>query len=254
MKKIYTTILLAFVAVCMYAQSPDATYVRMSFNDNPWNLPVSAIQGWSKYADENGILPETHTFIIKVNDEDLKMILTPSNYMLDEYENCMVRGDAVGEGNDGVIKTMLFTRTGSTMTFVAPPSMWMEKVAFKTYRRWSSGGLYSSEKETNGLHVWGKDSVKVRYYMESGVEKSYPCWDGDSVQWSLPECSSQTYLHWIDFWLLPRETAGITNLRTTDAKNGNILTLDGILVRRNGKLEGLRKGVYIKDGKKIVVK
>jgi hypothetical protein len=32
------------------------------------------------------------------------------------------------------------------------------------------------------------------------------------------------------------------------------VTLDGVVVRRQGKLEGLRKGVYIQNGKKVIVK
>jgi len=250
MKKFYSLAVLTVCALAASAQAQDSTYVRMSFNDNPWNLPVSAMKGWSNYDDETGCLTENTTFTVDVNGEELRMVLTPSNYKLTDYENCMVRGEDYDDGNK--VKTILFTRTGSVMTFIAPPSMWMAKVAFETYRRWSSGGLYSSDI-TDNQHVWGKDSVKVRYYMDAGVEKSYGCWEGDSVEWSLPECTGQTYLHWIDFWLLPRVESGITELNT-EGKAGDILTLDGMLLRRDGRTEGLKKGIYIIDGKKYIIK
>ena len=248
MKKLYAVAALLAVSLSTEAQQ-DSTYVRMSFNDNPWNLSVSEMKGWANYADENGILTDTHTFTIDVNGEELKMVLTPTNPKLTDYENAMVRGEDL----DGIVKTVLMTRAGSTMTFVAPPSMWFAKVAFETYRRWSSGGLYSSDA-TNNQHVWGKDSVKVRYYMEAGEEKSYGCWEGDSIEWSLPECTGQTYLHWIDFWLLPRPVDTAIREQPMEAKEADVLSLDGMLLRRDGQTESLKKGIYIVGRKKIVVR
>jgi len=254
MKKFYTMVALAFSAITAAAQSPDAVYVQMNFNENPWGLPVSAMKGWSNYADENGVFAADQTFTVDVNGEQLKMVLTPSNYKLTDYDNALVRGEDPDDGDK--VKTILMTRTGSKMTFIAPPSMWMEKVAFETYRRWSSGSLYSDEKNTNNQHVWGKDSVKTRegfnWVDGKQIPTTFECWIGDSVEWSLPACTGQTYLHWIDFWLLPRNgAAGITEARS-NTNAGNVHTLNGVLLRRNGKVEGLRKGIYIVNGKKVV--
>ena len=250
MKKLYATAVLAFVAITMNAQQ-DSTYVRMSFNDNPWNLPVSAMKGWSNYADENGCLRDTHTFALDVDGEELQMVLTPTDYRQTDYDNAMVRGEDPDDGDK--VKTILMTRIGSTMTFIAPPSKWFAKVAFNTYRRWSSGSLYSGDA-TNNMHVWGKDSVQVRYQTSAGVEYELPCWSGDSVEWSLPECTGQTYLHYIDFWLLPRPVdAGISEQKV-EGKAAEVMTLDGMLLRRDGQVDGLKKGIYIVGGKKKVVK
>lgn len=270
MKKFYTTMLLVFMAMTASAQNEsDATYVRFDFNLNPWNLPVSIpnrykvdAQGnweetwgvnWSLVDDETGCFAETHTFDWEVSEgEVIQLVLTPANYKLSDYDNAMVKTrniDLTGEP----IETMLWTRKGSTMTFKAPKSMWFFKMAFDRYRNWASGSLYSSD-ETNHQVIWGKDSLQVKTSTAGGTVTNLECWSGDSVQWSLPECTGSTFLRYIDIWLLPRNTAGITNVRISDAKAGDVLTIDGVLVRRNGKLEGLRKGVYIVDGKKVVVK
>lgn len=265
MKKFYFTLLLALTAVCASAQSADAIHIKFDFNQNPWNLPVSIPNrdtapndgwgvSWSKLEDETGNLYDTYTFDWTVSEgEIIQVVLTPSNYKSGAHDNAMVYTrdlDAEGEPKS----TMLWTYQGSQLTFKAPKSLWFEKVAFETYRGWASGGLYSSEKETNGQHVWGKDSVKTRSYMDGKIEKQMECWSGDSIEWSLPECTSATRFQYIDMWLLPRNTAGISNVRTSEAKAGDVVTLDGVVIRRQGKLEGLRKGVYIQNGKKVIVK
>lgn len=267
MKCFYLTMLFLLTAVYASAQSSDATFVRIDFNQNPWNLPVSIPNrdtapndgwgvSWSKLDDETGSLYDTYTFDWQVSEgEIIQVVLTPSNYKSGAHDNAMVYTRDL-EKEDEPFCTMLWTYQGSQLTFKAPKSMWFEKVAFETYRGWASGGLYSDEKNTNYQHVWGKDSVKVRpYYDNNGnVDYTADCWSGDSVEWSLPECTSATRFHYIDIWLLPRNTTGISNVSTSNAKAGDVLTLDGMLVRRNGKLEGLRKGVYIVDGKKRVIK
>lgn len=254
MKKIYAMMLCGLIAVAAHAQQ-DSVYVRMSFNENPWNLPVSEMKGWANYADENGVLKTTHTFSVDVNGEPLNVVLTPSDLDETDYYNAMVRGEDL----DGVVKTVLMARTGSTFTFQAPPSMWMAKVAFETYRRWSSGSLYSGDA-TNNQHVWGKDSVKTRIYKNGALEEEYECWHGDSVEWGLPVCTGQTYLHYIDFWLLPRGgEAGISEVEQRAAAGRvSVVALNGMVLRRDrprrDALNGLRPGLYIVDGRKVVVK
>ena len=257
MRKLYATMLMAFVALTASAQQQDSTYVRVDFNLNPWQLPVSIPNrdlpggsgNWSVVDDETGWIGETHTFDWPVGDETLQIVLTPSNYMLTDYDNAMVYTHNLNE-TDEPFETMLWTRRGSTMTFKAPASYWFAKVAFEIYRNWSSGSLYSGD-DTNNMHIWGKDSLKNKVWEATG--DILPCWSGDSVEWSLPECTGNTYFRYIDFWLLPRESSGITTQRT-EARRGQVLSIDGILMRRDGNLEGLRKGIYIVDGKKRVVR
>lgn len=244
MKKIYATLAGLMMAATAGAQS-DSIYVRMSFNDNPWQLPVSAMRGWANYDDENGVLKDTHTFVVDVNGEQLKAILTPSDLDETDYYNAMVRGEDFNDGN--IVKTVLMTRTGSTLTFQAPESMWMAKVAFETYRRWSSGGLYSGDA-TGNQHVWGKDSLKTRSYMNGSVEVEYECWHGDSINWGLPACTGQTYLHYIDFWLLPRSGAtAITEIVNGKPVNSECYDMQGRRLKATP-----RRGVYIAGGKKMV--
>lgn len=248
MKKLYATMVMAFAAMTASAQqTTDSTFVRMSFNDNPWNLPTSEMKGWSQYNDEKGCLSDTHTFSLDVNGEELKVILTPSNYKLTDWENCMVRGEDPDDGDK--VKTILMARQGSQFTFQAPASMWFAKVAFETYRRWSSGSLYSGSA-TNNQHVWGKDSLKIRYSTAGGQQYELECWSGDSIEWSLPECTGQTYLHYIDFWLLPREgvQTGIEEAAAATLPRQEMLfDLQG---RRLNAMP--RKGVYIIGRRKIV--
>ena len=257
MKKFFTSMLFAFVAIAASAQSPNATYIRIDFNLNPWNLPVSIPNrdkdpnggwgiNWALVDDETGCFEDTHTFDWPVSEgETIQMVLTPSNWKLTDYMNAMVKTHNL-DMTDEPVETMLWMRRGSTMTFKAPKSMWFEKMAFDKYRNWANGSLYSSEV-TNNQTVWGKDSVKVR----NGLD----CWSGDSVEWSLPECTGNSFLRYIDVWLLPRDgSSGISTVKAKDALQGNVYTVDGVLLRRNGKLEGLRKGIYIIDGRKYVVK
>lgn len=250
MNKIFTFMLM-FVSLSVYAQS-DSIQVRMDFNANPWGLPTSEMRGWSNYADETGCLPKTTNFDIDVNGETLRMVLTPSDLDETDYDNCMVRGEDFDDGDK--VKTILFERTGSTMTFVAPPSLWFAKVAFSTYRRWSSGSLYSGTA-TNNEHVWGKDSVKVRTY-PGGIEVE--SWHGDSIEWGTPACTGQTYLYHIDFWLLPRQTASVSEISSDKQETVDVTTPEGIVVRRNVSrkqaFKGLKKGLYIVEKKKYNIK
>ena len=247
MKKLYTSIVMVLTTMTASAQqTTDSTYVRMSFNDNPWNMPTSEMKGWSQYSDVNGCLTDTHTFVLDVNGEELKVVLTPSNYKLTDYDNCMVRGEDPDDGDK--VKTILMARQGSQFTFQAPASMWFAKVAFETYRRWSSGSLYSSDA-TKNQHVWGKDSLKTRYTTTGGQQYELECWSGDSIEWSLPECTGQTYLHYIDFWLLPREgvQTGIDErAAATLPRDNQLFDLQG---RRLTAVQ--KRGIYIAGGKKI---
>lgn len=46
----------------------------------------------------------------------------------------------------------------------------------------------------------------------------------------------------------------IQSAEATDSACGDIYTLDGRLMRRNATLQGLPKGIYLMNGKKVAVK
>ena len=264
MKKLFTIAAFALMATAANAQTADSTFVRMDFNENPWNLPVSIPNrdlpggsgNWAKVDDETGCLVDTFTFEIPVNGETIQVALSPANPKLAQYDNAMVKTHDLDDYPDEPIITMLWMRAGSTLTFKAPKSYWFAKVAIANYRNWSNGGLYSGDA-TNHQHIWGKDSVKVRDVLDNkgNLVYSIDCWYGDSVEWYMPDATGSTFLRYIDFWLLPRKgiDLGISE-RMTEGKAGDVLTLDGVLLRRDGNTEGLRKGIYVSKGKKFVVK
>lgn len=266
MRKFYATIFFALMTLTASAQSADAVYVRVDFNLNPWNLPVSIPNrdtapnngwgvSWSLVEDVTGCFTDTHVFDWDVNGEKILLTLTPANYKLTDYDNALVKTHNL-DITEEPIETMLWMRRGSTLSFKAPESMWFEKIAFNKYRNWANGSLYSSEL-TNYETIWGKDSVKVRETVSGGQTYRLDCWSGDSVEWSLPECTGNTFLRYIDIWLLPRKTTGINELKA-NSRSVSVSTLDGVLLRRErnheNAFEGLRKGIYIVNGKKYVVK
>ena len=260
MKKIYTTLAMMFIAITASAQT-DSIRVRIDFNENPWGLPVSIpnrdkgmlkengkTYNWSVVDDETGIITDTYTFDRAVGNGKIQLVLTPANPKLSDYDNAMVMTHDLNEADEPII-TMLWMRRGSQLAFKAPDDLWFAKVVFGEYRNWSSGSLYSSDL-TDGHHVWGKDSVKTRITTAGGQEYILDCWSGDSVDWTLPECTGNTYLKYIDIWLLPRDAeayaAGISEKRATLPRDEQLFDLQG---RRS---KATRRGIYVTGGKKVV--
>ena len=258
MKKLYATLLMAFVAVTASAQQAnDSLYVRIDFNENIWNLPVSIPNrdmpggsgNWATVDDETGCFADTHTFDVEVAEgQVIQLELTPSNWKLTDYMNAMVYTHDLNTTDEPLI-TMLWMRRGSQLTFKAPADYWFAKVAFDNYRNWASGSLYSGD-DTDGQHVWGKDSVKTRIWEATG--DVLPCWEGDSIEWSLPECTGNTYLRYIDVWLLPRKASepvvdGITERTATLPRTETLFDLQGRRLKA-----APRRGIYVKDKRKIV--
>jgi hypothetical protein len=97
--------------------------------------------------------------------------------------------------------------------------------------------------------------VRYTYDKNGKLQYTLDCWTGDSVEWSLPENTGSTRLKYIDFWLLYRKgySAGISQMEA-DAKSGDVYSFDGVLLRRDGQLNALPKGVYIVNRRKVVVK
>lgn len=261
MKKLYATIVMALVALSASAQqTTDSIYVRIDFNLNPWNLPVSIPNrdqpggkgNWALVEDETGCFEDTHTFDWQVSEgQVIQLVLTPSNWKLTDYMNAMVYTHNLNETEEP-LETMLWMRRGSQLTFKAPQDYWFARVAFDVYRNWANGSLYSGDA-TNNQHVWGKDSLQNKVWEATG--DLLPCWSGDSVEWSLPECTGNTYLRYIDVWLLPRTTqpaedpelVGISEVERRKAANREYYDLQG---RRLNAVP--RQGIYVTDGRKIV--
>ena len=64
------------------------------------------------------------------------------------------------------------------------------------------------------------------------------------------------YVHFIDVFTyeeLPEVPVGINTVNAS-SNNGNVYTMDGRIVRRNAQLNGLQRGMYILNGKKVLVK
>ena len=258
MKNFYATILMALMATTASAQQQDSVKVRIDFNLNPWELPVSIPNrdlpggkgNWALVDDETGCFEDTHTFDWQVSEgETIQLVLTPANYKLTDYMNAMVYTHNLNE-SDEPFETMLWMRRGSALTFKAPKSYWFAKVAIDNYRNWSSGSMYSGD-DTNNQHIWGKDSVQSKVWAATG--DVLPCWSGDSVEWSLPECTGNTYLRYIDVWLLPRQVDepivdGIQDqIVNRQSVNRKYFDLQG---RKLNAAPG--KGIYISNGRKIV--
>lgn len=259
MKKLYATIAAALMALTANAQT-DTLHVCIDFNQNPWNLPVSIPNrdldpnggwgiNWAKVDDETGCFLNTHTFDWNVSEgETIQLVLTPSNWKLTDYMNAMVKTHNLDMA-DEPIETMLWMRRGSTLTFKAPDSYWFAYVKFGEYRNWASGSLHSGD-DTNSHHVWHKDSVKTKTTMNAGQELVQECWSGDSIEWSLPECTGNTYLRTIDVWLLPRKgiNTGIANWTVANKPRRK-----GLFDLTGRKLNAVpRRGAYICDGQIIV--
>jgi|GEM_PF-2467150 len=259
MKKfLQTKIIVAALALmsASAATAQDSTYVHFDFNANPWGLPTCGISGWSRldYEPSTAILSKATELTWDVNGKNLTVTVYPSDLDETDYENAMAKGENY---DNGATETFLYTFTGSYLKFTAPEGMSMAKAAFSTYRRWSNGSLYSSEL-TDGLHVWGPDSAKTKTVTVAGTEYVYDCWSGDSVEWQLPLCTGQTIFRYIDFWLLPLDRSGITEMKMDDDELVDVVAPNGVVMRRNAERSAatadLPKGIYIVDKKKVVVR
>lgn len=254
MKKFYTTLLLALVAMTVSAQDQkDTLDVAMDFTTNAWNIPYSAMKknpGSVNTDDETGALWNGHTFKWKISDNSTEEVELVVSAYDDEFTYPSYYGRATNWYNEDSVFFCLCLKEGSRITLKAPPSYYIIKAYFYNYGMFGLGmggvNLYH-DSNNKGAHIWGKDSVKVS-------KTGNFIWSGDSTAAQF-YAGNTTTLTKVLYRLLPRQgSSGITTMKMSDARQGEVLTIDGILLRRNGKLEGLRKGVYIVDGKKVVVK
>ena len=268
MKKFYATMLLALVSLTAFAQETnDTTYVMFDFNQNPWNYPVStASKGWGPdYSDLTGAIKTTTDFDWPIAEgSDKKVTVTVYPVDMGEYDNpaILCRRTAVNAGLDkqdgtDTTMTMLFTNPGTTMRFKAPSGYKFGKMLFFFYR--STYFLLDTEEKlptwkwVNGVHKMDIESYPIWIPSTPKINKNnLDCWEGDETNILFNnEAYFKGNFYRIDMRLVPDGSAGINNLRADGKDAEKTYTLDG---REVNKVNGLPKGVYIKDGKKVIVK
>ena len=267
MRKFYATVCLAMMAMTSFAQEQnDTTYVMMDFNLNPWGYPVTEVtKGWApdyKDWDSPGAILENKDFSWSVSEgsaEKVKVTLYAVD--LDEYEKVSVYAsyelgdaDVAALGIAAGKTNMLYTQPGTTMRFEAPDGYKFGKMVFYNYRNanFLVGDEYEEEFEyvynnetfKQKLKVWTPDSPKKNQY-------EYDIWEGDAKNFLFNYPYFSAVFVKIDVRLVPDGSAGIKEMGVGSQESGEIYDLQG---RSVNKPETLRKGLYIADGKKYVVK
>ena len=266
MKKIYSTLLFALMSLTAFAQAQsDTTYVMLDFNLNPWNYPVGEVtKGWNPdYTDwdapgailndqdfswpiADGSAEKVKVTVYAVDLDEYSKVPYYASYELNDAEAAAL-GIAAGKTN------MLYTQTGTTMRFEAPAGYEFGKMVFYTYRNSNIlvGDEYDEVYEyeydgstfTQKLKVWTPASPKKNQY-------DYNIWEGDAknILFNYPFFS--VVFVKIDIRMVPENVSGIKEVSSQPSAIIPSYTLDGRAVKR----DGLYKGIYIKDGKKHVVK
>ncbi|MBQ3362269.1 MAG: hypothetical protein IJG46_09070 [Prevotella sp.] len=267
MKKFYTTLLLALVAMTASAQEQnDTTYVMLDFNQNPWSYPVRTVtKGWApdyKDWDSPGGLLEDKDFswpIAEGSSKKVKVTVTPVD--LNFYEKISVyaayelnEAEAASLHINAGLTKMLYTQPSTTMRFEAPAGYKFGKLVFYNYR--TSNFIVGDEYDEEHQYIYDKTpfTQKLKFWTPASPHKNTygnQMWDGDekNILFNNPDFSAVFVK--VDMRLVPDGSSGISNLQTTKKESNTMTTLDG---RTVNKSEGLRKGVYIVDGKKVVVK
>lgn len=253
------------MAMTSFAQEQnDTTYVMMDFTQNPWGYPVREItKGWSPDCtdwDSQGALLDNTDFSWSVgNGSENKIKVTLYAVDIDESEKVSVlglvdpEGEAVSLGVTTEKIVVLYTVPGTTMRFEAPQGYKFGKMVFYCFHtpNFLVGDDYEEEFEyvydnqtfKHKLKVWTPNSPKKNQY-------DYDIWEGDdkNILFNYPNFSANFVK--IDIRLVSDGTVGITELKKDDS-GSQIYTLDG---RTVNKSEALRKGLYVGNGKKYVVK
>jgi len=263
MKKIYSTLLLALMSLTAFAQEQsDTTYVMLDFNENPWGYPLTTTQrGWGPdYTDETGAIFEDKDFTCPIAEGSDKLVtVTVYAVDLDEYSKpaayaCVDNdGDGQAAGYTSEKINVLFTNPGTTMRFKAPAGYKFGKMVFYNFHspNFMVGDEYEEEYgyELNGssfthkLKVWTPASPKKNSY-------DYQIWEGDesNILFNYPYFTA--HFMKIDIRLVKGEASGIKEASSQTSNIQKVTSLDGRTLNR----DGLRKGIYIVDGTKRVVK
>ena len=267
MKKIYSTLLLACLSLTAFAQAQnDTTYVMMDFNQNIWNHPVGTVtKGWAPdYTAHNapGAILEETDFSWPLSEGSSEKIKVTLYIDLDEIQQDKVSYYASYDLDEGDAATlyipagktnMLYTVPGNTMRFEAPKGYQFGKMVFHNFHNanFLVGNEYEEEYpyEYNGttfkqkLKVWTPASPKKNSY-------DYNIWEGDAKNILFNYSYFSAVFVTIDIRLVPESASGINTVGTQSLKSQTVTTLDGRTVQR----DGAQKGIYIMDGKKMVVK
>ena len=262
MRKVYTTILFALMAMSSFAQEKnDTVYVMMDFTQNPWGYSVSEVtKGWAPdYTDwdsPGAILKDTDFSWPLSAGSTEKVKVTLYAVDLDEYERISVYANY--ELNDAEAATlginagqakMLYTQPGTTMRFEAPAGYKFGKMVFYNYRNanFLVGDDYEEEFEyeynktvfKQKLKVWTPALPKKNAY-------EYDIWQGDDTNVLFNYSYFSAIFVKVDIRLVPNGSAGIGEIVKGKSSNGACYDLQGRRV--NAK----EKGIYIVDGRKIV--
>ena len=263
MKKIYTMALMAMMAMTASAQEQsDTTFVLLDFNENPWNYPLTTTQkGFGpNYDDEKGALFTDTDFSWPVAEgSDKKVGVTVYAVDLDEFSKpsvyACVDNDTDGKtsGYTGEKINVLFTNPGTTMRFQAPEGYKFAKLVFHNFHvpNFMVGSEYEEEfsYEYDGsvfkhsLKVWNPTSPKVSQY-------NMPIWEGDekNILFNYPYFTAN-FLK-VDIRLVSDGTTTVQGVAQESADSEPTFDLQG----RNMEPAALKKGIYVRGGRKVVVK
>jgi len=286
MKKIFATVLLLTAAFTASAQDANNDIlVTLDFNQNPWKHSVRQStdkeawggtqvcpKGTADYYDLDGSIMTDTDFswpMPEGSGSTDKIKVTLYAVDLDEYTAVSVYGnyplndaEAAGCCVEAGYKNILFTRPGTTMRFESPIGFSFKKLTFHCYSMsniLTGDGAYDEEYEYtyNGntfktkRKYWTPESPKFYEGETGGTPFKYSMWDGDATNVLFNYVYFSAYFVKIDMTLTPTGGAGITDVKTTAAHANKVVTLDG---RQATDSKHLSKGVYIVNGKKVVIK
>ena len=254
MKKIYTTIAFALMAMTSMAQeASDTTRVMFDFNLNPWKYPVTTTRGRTytpDYDDETGAIFKETDFtwpIAEGSDQLITVTVYPVD--LDEF----ARPAVLARFENFDVKcadetTMLFTNPGTTMRFRAPQGYKFAKMLFYDYR--SSYFLLDTEEKVQAYRYgsWHEDTHKVWIPTTPKVNQNdLDCWEGDETNILF---NNVTYFKGIfmkiDMSLVSDGTSAIQETANSTSLNSTYFDLQG------RKVSALKKGLYVTNGKKVI--
>ena len=258
MKKIYTTLMMALMAMTASAQEQnDTTYVMFDFNLNPWNYPVTTtIKGWAPDPDdEKGALFEDTKFTWPVAEGSDKLItVTLTAIDLDEYPkpNFLAKFEnydyKTASGTDSVM-TMLYAYNGTTMRMQAPEGYQFGKIVFYNYR--TSNFLVGDEYEEKFINEKGFEESHKFWTPNVPKQNSnaYQIWEGDAKDILFNYKFFSAVFLKMDIRLVSDGTSGIKDNKRETINCNRYYDLQG----RKVQPSMLKKGVYVNGGRKVVV-
>ena len=140
------------------------------------------------------------------------------------------------------------------MRFEAPDGYKFGKMVFYNYR--NANFLVGDEYEEEFEYVYNNDTFKQKLKvwtpdLPKKNQYDYNIWEGDAknILFNYPYFSAVFVK--IDVRLVPDGSAGIKEMGVGSQESGEIYDLQG---RSVNKSETLRNGLYISNGKKLLVK